>query len=729
MVVLLIGGESSLMDALITKLNKDRHTVYLLTGQKNTHSSYKRVFEKYNFLYSSENVKDIITSIQPDTVIYTGAFDTNYNWSSSREESVRYTSDFMNLMTAFSLLKKGRFIYFSSYEVFENTYAENIQEDEPTSTSTFRSMAIAQGEELCRSYRKNLGLDTMILRFDHLYALPQKNKKENNLCFKQCLEALKTGKIQANERKRFSMIYLNDAVEYVYQIIMRKKPEFDIYNITSMEEITERDLAELIKAEFGSSVEIVNSTAGDIHRIILDGSRYRKEFPAKIFVPYEKGTAEYVRYMKKNKSAYLNINDRSSGLTNLWHIILRIIKALIPFIENMICFVPFFMLNNRATGSAYFDRLDFYLIYVLLFAVTNGQQQAVFSAMLSVLGYFFRQTYQREVFDILVDYNTYVWIAQLLIVGLVVGYMKDQLRHINTENEEEIEYMKEQMRNIEDINDSNVRIKHIFENQLVNQHDSLGQVYAITSELDQHQPEEVLFCAAEILSKLMNSKDVAIYKVANEDYARLVSSTSQSARKLGISIKYSSMTDLYNELVDQHVYINKNMNDKYPLMASGIYEQDKLTIIMMLWNIPWERMNLSESNRLAVIGHLTQNKVMQANRYMEAIEHRRYENNSRILNEKEFSRLIKAFFEAKSKHLTECCLLEIITENTYEGQRKTSSDLEKIIYNTDYIGILDDGKLYILLTNTSDNQAGFIIDKIKKCGYDSKIREGLGILC
>ena len=51
MIAFLIGGEGRFMDAMINKLNKDGHRVYLLTGTKNSHTSYQKVFEKYNFEY------------------------------------------------------------------------------------------------------------------------------------------------------------------------------------------------------------------------------------------------------------------------------------------------------------------------------------------------------------------------------------------------------------------------------------------------------------------------------------------------------------------------------------------------------------------------------------------------------------------------------------------------------------------------------------------------------
>lgn len=60
----------------------------------------------------------------------------------------------------------------------------------------------------------------------------------------------------------------------------------------------------------------------------------------------------------------------------------NIVRLLIPYLENLFCFGVFFMLNNRAVSSAYYNKLDFYLLYVLLFAIVYGQQQAIFQRCL-----------------------------------------------------------------------------------------------------------------------------------------------------------------------------------------------------------------------------------------------------------------------------------------------------------------------------------------------------------
>jgi len=101
----------------------------------------------------------------------------------------------------------------------------------------------------------------------------------------------------------------------------------------------------------------------------------------------------------------------------------------------------------------------------------------------------------------------------------------------------------------------------------------------------------------------MNTEDVAVYTVANQSYARLFSFTSPTARKLGNSIRYPEMEAMYTDLKERRVFINKTMDERYPLMAQAIYAEDEMQIILMLWGLPWDRMNLAESNRLTVISY------------------------------------------------------------------------------------------------------------------------------
>ncbi len=723
MVVLLIGGVCVLMDAMISKLTKNGHRVYLLTGQKNNRFSYKQVFEKYNFPYDSGSIKDIFESTRPDVVVFMGAYDTNFDWGEdARQDSVRYVAGLVNILSAYSVVKEGKFVYFSSQEVYGGVYIDNIGEEEPVSPKGFKAMAMVQGEETCENFRRTQGADTLILRFDHMYWIPEKGKSEDNDCFRMCLEALKTGKISANERRAFSMIYLNDAVELAYRILCEKDPTHSLYHISSMEPVNEKQLAGKVQEAMGAGITVTDSSVGANSRLVLDSGRYQKEFGFELFTDYDKGIKQIVHYMKRHSNSFVSEEDEGGGMAlKIWNLVRRIFKALFPFAESIAMFALAFFLNGQAADSEFLAKLDIYLLYVLLFSVVHGQQQAVFSALLAMGGYCYQQMSVHSLFEVLLDYNTYVWMAQLFIVGLVVGYMKDQLSFIREEGRCRVQYLNGQLKDIEDINDSNVKLKHNFESQVVNHRESLGKIYEVSSSLEQYGPEEVLFYAAQVLSKLMDCRDVAVYNVANGDYARLFSSTSPEARRLGNSIKYSGMEELYGELRAHRVYINRNMVEKMPMMASAVYSEESMQLIIMLWGVPWERMTLGEANRLTIVGFLIQNAVVRANRYLDALRNERYVEGTSVLEEEAFTHLAKAFFDAKDKGLTEYILLEIIT-NEWNCEYAADS-LGRTMRQTDYLGLFKGGHLYALLPNTNRENVGGIIERFRDLGYECRIDE------
>ena len=466
-----------------------------------------------------------------------------------------------------------------------------------------------------------------------------------------------------------------------------------------------------------------NVEAEGIERKVLSNVMYDSEFGNPFFCQIPVIVKKIAAQMNKNPYVFLTGEEAKPPLRE------RILKkagwffrAMIPFLENLVLFIPFFMLNNRAVGNEYFGKLDFYLLYVLLFAIVYGQQQATFSAVLAVAGYCFRQMYDRSGFEVMLDADTYMWIAQLFILGLVVGYMRDQIAKLKRESEEEKDYLSLQLSDVQDINSSNVRVKDALETQIVNQYDSVGKIYSITSALDQYSPEEVLFYAAEMLGKLVKSKDVAIYTVSNASYARLFSSTSKKARMLGHSIKYTQMGEMSKALQNRKVFINREMNQEYPLMAHAIYDNDEMQMILMVWGIPWESMTLGQANQLVVISALIQNAVVRSNRYLSALEDQRYVEDTQTLETNAFTSLMKAYLTAKSKGLTECTVLKVEAEpDTYKEAGKL---LTGKLRQTDYIGTLSDGGLYALLSNTSMQDAQFVMKRFEEIGFKSHIVRG-----
>ena len=720
--VLLIGGAGGLMNHLILKMKKEGHRVYLLTGSRLEETSYQKVFEKYNFSYESASLPEIFESIQPDLTIFAGACDTNFTWKKEEPEAVRYMAALTNILMGYVSRGSGRFVYISSEEVYGGDYPEDITEQAPPSPQRTKGMILAQGEEMCESCQKSTGRDILILRLDHLYVIPRNRREIRDICSRMCLEALEQGRILVPENDSFSLLYVTDAVELICRAAVSREHKRVLYNISSQTEISRMELAGMIQRAMGEDGTAVIPKEGEKRRAVLSRALYESEFGSSFFCEVSVIVEKTAAQMKKNSYLFRTEAQRKPPLLErMKEKGGSLLKTLLPFVENLIAFIPFFMLNNRAVGSGYFSSLDFYLLYVLLFAIVYGQQQAMLSAVLAVAGYCFRQMYDRSGFDVLIDTNTYAWIAQLFILGLTVGYMRDQILRLKEESEQEKDFLTLQLTDIQDINSSNVRVKDALETQIVNQSDSVGKIYSITSALEHYSPEEVLFYAAEMLGRLLKSRDVAIYTVSNKAYARLFSATSKKARMLGYSIQYTQMGELYETLAAGKVFINRKMDERYPLMASAICENDEMQMILMVWDIPWERMTLGQANQLVVISALIQNAVLRAGRYLAALEHQRYVDGTPLLGTDAFTALVQAYVKAQKRGLTECTLLKI--ESGVEDQKETALLIAGSLRQSDYVGTMPDGGLYVLLSNTNRENAQFVIKRFEELGLRLCIAE------
>ena len=136
-------------------------------------------------------------------------------------------------------------------------------------------------------------------------------------------------------------------------------------------------------------------------------------------------------------------------------------------------------------------------------------------------------------------------------------------------------------------------------------------------------------------------------------------------------------------------------------------------------------MTLGQANLLVVISYLIQNAVLRAGRYMAALERQRYMVDTRILEPDAFTSLVKAYQKAKKRNLTECTLLQI--EALPEEYGEAGEVLMKNLRQSDYLGTMTDGRLYVLLANTVQREAEIIVSRFKAAGYESRIVEEIGV--
>lgn len=740
------------MNTLIRRFRKEGHKIFLLTGRRFDSGSYEKVYQKYEFDYDDGGINDIFDSADADVVIYTGAFDTNCLWDDKHTDSVPFISGLISLLSAFNHHHKGRFVYLSSAQVFQGKWDAGIKEDtKPEPGSSAYAMAVAQGEELCRSFNSGYGLDYMILRLGEVYGQPVDLKDCRDQITGMIIKAMQDGVLVETDRKFLSPLADGDAVQFIYQASTSEKHQYNIYHISSDTWLSKYDLGVLIKnklAEFADQkdkdaasgkdpdanknrpyrarriIEVNQSMQKEIpeQKAVLNTDRFNQEFHINRLTQLETGLQNTITWMLKHEAVFMqDLEVQPDFLQKLKKNTNWLIKASIPFIENCILFIPFFMLNNRAVGSTYFSRLDFYLLYVILFAIVHGQTQAVFSAVLATAGFIFRQMYTRTGFQVMIDYNTYVWVAQLFIIGLSIGHLRDQLDRKTDEAKEDHQYLTRQLGDMRSINHSNVRIKDSLQTQIINEENSLGKIYEITSALNQYSADEVIFYAADAVRKITGSPDIAIYRVHQSRFARLFTATSKAASKLGNSFKYEEVGELSKALVNKRVFVNRKLDENVPMMAVGIYNEDSLAYIVMVWSLSWEKMTLGEENVLAVTSALVKEAVNRSDRYLEAVKEERYMPGLPVLKPEAFMKLVKAYAKAQNDNLTVYSILRV---QAVSAPGVTIRDLTKCVRDTDYLGKANDTHLYILLTNTDNQSAQIVIDRLAQKGIVCSLKKG-----
>ncbi len=711
--VLIVGSYGTLANELINKFNKENWRIYTLISSKKLIKP-AHVFEQYVFPYDSSSMKEVMSSCRPEVIIFTGAYDPLYQWNDEgkTEETLKYITGLSNLLMCAALTGIRHFIYISSEHVYEDEYIVDIKEEMPISPNSFQGMSLSQGENLAMHFNSTTQMEVTVVRLAGMYGIPANREACTDDFSKMCLKALISGRIKVNAKRILSALYVKDAVEGLYLLINAQERKHQLYHISSMEEVTEDAVAKGIQENYSQQIEIVDQTIGLKHRKILSNERFCREFHFEVRNSIQDILPQMLSYMRKNKNLFLKKEEAEESKV-FGSKIRQLIKKFFPFLECVFFFLPFFMLNNRAVGSEYFNGINFYLLYVLLFAIVHGRQQAIFASLLSVLGYSFRQMYTASGFSLLININTYVWIAQIFIVGLTVGQLRDKYREMEADKNDRIDFLTDRLNDITVINNSNTRIKNYFAEKIISSTESIGRIYDITSRLDKASKGEVLFAALDTLSEIMVTRDVSIYLVSNQEYCRLASASSERARSLGKSIPMNNYRDIFDVLRSKQVFINRVLDSKLPMMASALFDdQSNMRIVIFLWDLPYEQMTLYHANLLTVVGALVYSSVVRDADYLDALAHRRFIEDTTILQESAFRQMQEIYLHAREKGYAELSVFYIYRNGM--TLKQLNDIVTPLLRDTDYVGMTADGNLAVLLTNTNENESVHVRKRLQE---------------
>ena len=714
--ILIIGDYNPFTKELINKFHKERWQIFFLTNREDVIKE-ENVFEQFNFPYTSDNIREIINSSRPDLVIFTGAFDSCFNWKNENlnDTSNSYIAGLNNILTYTGLLGVKSFIYLSYEGVFENEYFLNITEEFMPHPTEIKNITILQGENMTRSIGASTNTVTTVIRIAGMYGIPESRTVCNNFLTKMCIEALDKGRINISSKQKITALYIKDAVEALYYMIKQNDRQYDLYHLSSMNEISQASIGQIIKESCSYPVELVDKSIGFEQRVILSNERFSEEFPFEIKNDYKEVIPKIMSFVSKNKNLFLDDKDLVHK-ENIKFNILKWFKIFIPFIEAMMAFTLVYFLDIKTLEISYLSNLNLYLLYVLVFSLIHGRQQAIFTSFLCVLGILYNKIILPSQFNVLLDGNLYLELVQIFLVGLPVGHLKDNYYEMIENKDRTIDLLKGKLRDILKINSKNAYIKDYYAEKIISSKESIGKIYGITSKLQDAKLGEVQFAALDTIISLMGTKDAAIYFVTGTKYCRLVSASSQKAMSLGKTIEINNYDELFDEIKEGNVYINRTFNSQLPMMANALFDDNKnMRIIIFIWSLPYDKMTLDNANLLNVIGDLFYSYFDREINYIDALSYQRYIEGTKVLQTDAFIEIIDLYSRAKEKGYAESCIIYVKCDR--ENIIKESDKINILLRATDYIGLNNEGNYMILLTSTSEEEAIYVKDRLIKAGF------------
>jgi hypothetical protein len=209
----------------------------------------------------------------------------------------------------------------------------------------------------------------------------------------------------------------------------------------------------------------------------------------------------------------------------------------------------------------------------------------------------------------------------------------------------------------------------------------MSRLYEVTSALDYLEPQKVIFQAVTVISRLMDSQDVAIYiGGGHSKYYRLAAATTSKARQLGKSFALEEGTQILDSLINKEIYRNKNLASGMPTMSGATYNESRITAVIMVWTDSLEGTTIYQSNLLAMLCRLIEKSILRAYDFMEALQEESYYAESRIMKEEAFEKTLSVYKEGKERDLLEFSILVVELGENKEEELKAA---EQIVRDTD----------------------------------------------
>ena len=731
MKVMIVGNYSFVVDGLVQRLNREDLDIYVLTNKDNNMHIRRKLPSHMDFQtdFSKKDVRYIMRCIQPEVVILAGAFADTYDWE-QEDMDARYCGDIANIMHWCTYFHVKKVVYMSSMLSYELNAVTGLDEQVEPQAIGNKQRLIMNGEKLVHMYQSE-EMQVVSMRFPVLFG-PQFNTLEQlNKVSKMCFDSIRQQKFHTIGYEKYALIYINDAVEAVYRVIQKEKTDYDLYHIPGTRLVSDEELGNMFEKNLkDSGIEKIDidKTGCRSRQLSLNGQRFVDEFDFRLFMEPERGIELTVQDIRKHYRTYdsgeKNLEDhkkeeQKAETKNRWR---TIIKPLEGMVENLVLFgistAVFLAFHNLEM----FSRIDFFLLYILLMAAGVGIGNGIMAVLLSMVAEIWYLCSQGYSFTAVIgSYSIVILFLYRIILALFVSYWILRKENLKKEVEEELEEVNKDYQMLTEIDQTNVEVKKIFEDRLINYKDSIGKIYNIVSELDVLDPERIVDASLNVIHRIMGVDDISIYRVASQGYCHHMVSSFSSERPLKNTIQLGDYPQMSTLMENQEIFMNTEINSNLPRMAAPVFSHGKMIYIIMLWNMDFESVTLYQKNLFMVLSKIITGSLEKAAIYEQDAHDRKYYPNTNIMREEYFEQLLAKIYGPDAQRAGDYTLLKV-PYDTDTTKEILSATLGNVLRESDRIGKREgfENCVFILAQCRMD-EVHFVQKKLSREGLEGTV--------
>ncbi|UKS25795.1 NAD-dependent epimerase/dehydratase family protein [Paenibacillus sp. HWE-109] len=712
--VLVTGGLGFIGSHVAERFYKEGHQIYIIDNLSSGNSDNLNIpYKLYSLNVESSKCAEVFNSHKFDIVIHLAAqinvatsLDNPYLDAKS---NILGLNNMLNLSAKYGVKK---FIFASSAAVYGMNEQTPLKEEEVCNPLSPYGMNKLLGEYYCKKFTELYGLDTLCFRFSNVYGPRQGTIGEGGVVSIYLERMFNDQELlvfgDGNQTRDF--IYVEDVADAIYRGV-----ESEYKDVLNLSTNTEKSVNELlgIFQELHPVKGVVYREArkGDIYRSSLDNTKVKRQLDWVPMYSLKEGlTKTYEWFAAQQKKPEQKKQDKPSSK------LFTSLKPALPYIENFAAFGVVTALTIGTQSDLQSYQLDYKLIYILVISMLYGTRQSIISFALSSLLFLGMSLYNgRDLISFIYDSQSMVTLAAYLFIGIVVGYTVDRKNSEIKTAKIEVVASEERNEFLSEIYNDTRLVKEELQNQIMNTEDSFGKIYNITKELDSLEPELIFNSAISVLEQIMKSNSISIYSFNKYgNFLRLTAKSKVTEMQLAKSMKVADFSHLQQLVESKSLYSNKALDQNIPVLSAPIMDHDRIIAVVNLHQLPFENFTLYYQNLFKVAVELISASLSKANRYLEATQSERYIDGTEILTEEAFFTVLDSKKQTKIKQNIEYTLLVI--PHTDIQVEELSTKVSSFLRETDVIGKGPDGRYYILLSNSEQQDAAIVTERITKSG-------------